>query len=125
MSFILLYLHLLIHAVTPNELNSKRYVQILLNQASTGANETKKIDVSNYNRGMLFVLFNAGGTTQQSAILYSFSRSSTDKISLAEMVNKNQQSDGLKIESVTMNQNTLEITIGRFGGSMSVIYFGL
>lgn len=74
---------------------------------------------------MLFVLFNAGGTTQQSAILYSFSRASTDEISIAEMVNKNQQSDGLKIESVIINQNTLEITTGRFGGSMSVIYFGV
>lgn len=108
-----------------NELNSKRYVQILINQDNFAANETKKIDVSKYNRGMLFVLFNAGGSKQQSNILYSFSRSTNNKTSLVEMINKNQQSSGYKIESVTLNQDTLEVTTGIYGGSMCVIYFGV
>lgn len=108
-----------------NELNSKRYVQILSNQEVIGANETMEIDVSKYKRGMLFVLFNAGGSTQQSNILYSFSRSSNNKTSLMEMINKNQQASGYKIESVALNQDTLEITTGRYGGSMIVIYFGV
>lgn len=107
------------------ELNSKRYVQILSNQAVTGANETMEIDVSKYKRGMLFVLFNTGGSTQQSNILYSFSRSNNNKTSLVEMINKNQQASGYKIESVALNQDTLEITIGIYGGSMIVIYFGV
>lgn len=107
------------------ELNSKRYVQILSNQAATGANETMEIDVSKYKRGMLFVLFNAGGSTQQSNILYSFSRSNNNKTSLVEMINKNQQASGYKIESVALNQDTLEITTGIYGGSMIVIYFGV
>lgn len=104
---------------------SKRYVQILINQDNVAVNETKKIDVSKYNRGMLFVLFNAGGSTQQSNILYSFSRSTNNKTSLVEMINKNQQSSGYKIESVTLNQDTLEVTTGIYGGSMCVIYFGV
>lgn len=108
-----------------NELNSKRYVQILSNQAVTGANETMEIDVSKYKRGMLFVLFNAGGSTQQSNILYSFSKSNNNKTSLVEMINKNQQASGYKIESVALNQDTLEITTGIYGGSMIVIYFGV
>ena len=108
-----------------NELNSKRYVQILSNQEATGANETMEIDVSKYKRGMLFVLFNAGGSTQQSNILYSFSRSNNNKTSLVEMINKNQQASGYKIESVALNQDTLEITTGIYGGSMIVIYFGV
>lgn len=108
-----------------NELNSNRYVQILSNQAFTGANETMEIDVSKYKLGMLFVLFNAGGSTQQSNILYSFSRSSNNKTSLVEMINKNQQASGYKIESVALNQDTLEITTGIYGGSMIVIYFGV
>ena len=107
-----------------NELNSKRYVQILYNQ-DTGANKTMEIDVSKYKRGMLFVLFNAGGSTQQSNILYSFSRSNNNKTSLVEMINKNQQASGYKIESVALNQDTLEITTGTYGGSMIVIYFGV
>ena len=108
-----------------NELNSKRYVQILFNQKDTNPNETKEIDVSKYQRGMLFVLFNAGGSTQQSNILYSFSRSSNNKTSLVEMINKNQQASGYKIDSVALNQDTLEITTGIYGGSMIVIYFGV
>lgn len=106
------------------ELNSKRYVQILFNQKDTNPNETKEIDVSKYQRGMLFVLFNAGGSTRQSNILYSFSRSNENKTSLVEMINKNQQANGYKIESVALNQDTLEITTGIYGGSMIVIYFG-
>lgn len=108
-----------------NELNSKRYVQILSNNGATGSNETMEIDVSKYKRGMLFVLFNAGGSTQQSNILYSFSRSSNNKTSLVEMINKNQQGSGYKIESVALNQDTLEITTGIYGGSMIAIYFGV
>ena len=108
-----------------DELNSKRYVQILYNQENTDANKTIEIDVSKYKRGMLFVLFNAGGSTLQSNILYSFSRASNNEASLVEMINKNQQASGFKIESVALNQDTLEITTGIYGGSMIVIYFGV
>lgn len=80
--------------------------------------------MSQYNHGMVFVLFNAGRSIKQSSILYSFSRSSS-LTSLVELVNKNQETDGFKIEFVALDQDTIAITTGIYGGSLAVIYIGV
>mgnify|MGYP006074636093 FL=1 len=106
-----------------NELNSKSNTRILLNRTLTDANTTYEVNMSKYNRGMVFVLFNANKSIKQSSILYSFSRSSS-LTSLVELVNKNLENSGYKIESVVLNQDTIAITTGIYGGSLAVIYIG-
>lgn len=107
-----------------NELNSKSNTRILLNRTLTDANTTYEVNMSKYNRGMVFVLFNANKSIKQSSILYSFSRSSS-LTSLVELVNKNLENSGYKIESVVLNQDTIAITTGIYGGSLAVIYIGV
>ena len=107
-----------------NELNSKSNTRILLNRTATDANTTYEVNMSQYNHGMVFVLFNAGRSIKQSSILYSFSRSSS-LTSLVELVNKNQETDGFKIEFVALDQDTIAITTGIYGGSLAVIYIGV
>ena len=106
-----------------NELNSKSNTRILLNRTITDVNTTYEVNMSKYNRGMVFVLFNANKSIKQSSILYSFSRSSS-LTSLVELVNKNLENSGYKIESVVLNQDTIAITTGIYGGSLAVIYIG-
>lgn len=106
-----------------NELNSKSNTRILLNKTLTDANTTYEVNMSKYNRGMVFVLFNANKSIKQSSILYSFSRSAS-LTSLVELVNKNLENSGYKIESVVLNQDTIAIATGIYGGSLAVIYIG-
>ena len=106
-----------------NELNSKSNTRILLNRTLTDANTTYEVNMSKYNRGMVFVLFNANKSIKHSSILYSFSRSSS-LTSLAKLVNNNLENSGYKIESVVLNQDTIAITTGIYGGSLAVIYIG-
>ena len=59
----------------------------------------------------------------QSSILYSYSHIDNYS-SLTELINKNQQAEGYKIESVGLIDNDIQIQIGKYGGYLSVLYIG-
>lgn len=106
-----------------NELNSKIYAKVLAHYVNTGANTIKFANISDCNQGMIFVVFNAGGSSMQSSILYSYSHIDNYS-SLTELINKNQQAEGYKIESVGLIDNDIQIQIGKYGGYLSVLYIG-